>query len=100
MSDKLYPEHAYLCQSIVDTAKEFAANEGIELTRYYEYLPKHHCHAFNGVQKTDNIHPMSPGNWIGVRVIVSLDENGIVSAEVPRSNQKNWGHRTKSEAKF
>ncbi len=98
--NRLYPEHTLLETSIVATAKEFAANEGIELTRYYEYIGSHYCHAFNGVMKTDRVCHGSAGKWVGVRVTVFLDENGIISAEIPNSRSKPFGHATKEEAKY
>lgn len=76
---------------IIDVAEHFAKAEGIELTSYYEYIKSHAVHAFNGVEERE-------GKWYSIRVVVFLDKKGNISAEVPRSNQKPFGHSTRVEA--
>lgn len=81
-------------QIITDTAEAFARREGIELTSYYEYIKSHCVHAFNGVRLADD------NLWYSERVVVFLDEDGDISAEVPRSRQKPFGYRTKEAATY
>ena len=97
MSNHLYPHSIndhHLEPIVVETAQQFADSEGIELTRYYDYIESHCVHAFNGVKELDN------GKWLSIRVIVFLDYNGHISAEVPRSRQRPFEYDTRSEATY